>query len=461
MQIDSANPTPEKKSATLLSALDSLLAAAEAFKNLRAILLLGMTFICAVVVGFAMNFIASKGGGMLFSALGALLAFVILFYGASAVGIMLMHEAHGDARNDIMDAVMQSLSTSHRLIGVAILAFLIMLAAYMVVAIVLAICKIPFLGPVLFTVAFPVSAIFLGVLMFSLFYILMPLAGPAVWSGSTTFQAIARLVSIAKNKLISVILHQFILFVIVMFVAMIIFFMVIMGLVIAGSMSAGIVGFGGGMSFRDPFSSGFDGYVVAGLIGGGVLYAVAAVIPALIATKGMCIIYLNAVDGLDFEHAEAQLQSGMAAVKKKAEEARERAQQMAEQPTRQSPDNAIQPASPSASPASTAAVPETAPMAAAAMAAAVSPASPVAASQTSVAAPLRTAPAAVPPAAVSPAAPAAPVDRASPTPQVAPSASVQAPAAPPARPVAANCPSCHVPVASDDAFCGNCGHKLK
>lgn len=51
----------EQKSTSLLSALDSLLAAADAFKNVRAILLMAMTFICAVLAGGLLTFLASKG----------------------------------------------------------------------------------------------------------------------------------------------------------------------------------------------------------------------------------------------------------------------------------------------------------------------------------------------------------------------------------------------------------------
>jgi hypothetical protein len=84
-------------------------------------------------------------------------------------------------------------------------------------------------------------------------------------------------------------------------------------------------------------------------------------------TKGVCIIYINKTADMNFAQAEAQLESGLASMKKKADEARERARQLA-------------------------------------------PQQPVVA--------------------------AAPVQ-------------------------ALACPNCHSPVAADDAFCGNCAHKLK
>src|ERR1035437_4879749 len=106
----------EQKSTSLLSALDSLLAASDAFKNVRAILLMAMTFVAAGLAAAALGFLGPKGGGAIFGGLCALLAFVIHFYGANAVGILLMHEVQDQTQHDIMVAVMQSLSTGHRLI---------------------------------------------------------------------------------------------------------------------------------------------------------------------------------------------------------------------------------------------------------------------------------------------------------------------------------------------------------
>ena len=341
----------ESRSAPLISAFDSLLAATNAFKNFRAILLLGMTLVAMILVVAIFGFLGTKTGSAFVGFLGGLLAFVIVFYGANAVGILLMQEAQGEPQHGMLDAVLLSLSISHRLLGVAILELLIVLAVVLAVALVLFICKIPVLGPFLFAFVLPASAVLLGMLVFSLFYIMLPLAGPAVWSGSTTFQVIARLNTIAKTKLISVIIQQFILFIILMFAAGIIFAVIMIGFSMATSLSAAIIG-AGGMNMAELMSGGamfgeISGHMIAGGIGGGVLFAVAAVIPALIGIKGSCIIYLNITQGLDFTQAEAQLETGMAAVKKKADEARERARHLAEQ---QAVRNAPTSAPPTAAP---------------------------------------------------------------------------------------------------------------
>ncbi len=377
--------------APLMSALDSLLAATGAVRNFRAIALMGLTLLAAILVTAVFSLLAKATGGMAIGAVGGLLSLLVVFYGICAVGILLMREAQGLPAPSIVEAVLLSLYSSHRLIAVAILELLIVIAALVVIAVVFFICKVPGLGPVLFAVAFPLAAVLLGGLVFSLFYVIFPLAGPAVWLGGTAFQVLARLNMVARTRLISVVMQQFLLFLIVMFAAMIIFAIVGLGFMMATGLSASVIGAGASMGMDGMaslmYGGGAGGYVAAGSIGGGFLFAVAAVIPALIATKGLCIIYLNVTQGLDFSQAETELASGMAAVKKKAGEARERAGQLAERQAQ---------------------------------------------NMRGTAAPTTDMPAVVTSAAAAPSA-------------IAPLV----------------CQMCNAPVVADDAFCGECGHKLK
>lgn len=321
------------RSAPLLSALDSLLGAISAYRNIHAIALMGLTFLAAIGVMAIFMLLAKAAGSPVLAGLGGLLAAVTSLYGANAVGIMMMREAQGQQQCSIADAVLQSLFTTHRLIAVAILEGVIVLAAVVVVLLVLLVCKIPGVGPVLFAFVFPVGAVLLGMLVFALFYVMLPLAGPAVWSGSSVFQVLARLNVLARRRLLEVVSQQIILFFIVGFIASIIFAMIMIGFGMVTSLSAAVLDFRsiGMMAFGGMMHGGGGAYVAAGSIGAGFLFAVAAVIPALIATKGVCLVYLNTTRGLDFAQAEAELESSVAAVKAKADQARERARQMAEQ----------------------------------------------------------------------------------------------------------------------------------
>ncbi|MDN2699700.1 zinc ribbon domain-containing protein [Janthinobacterium sp. SUN073] len=333
------------------SAVGSLIEATDAIKNFRAIALLALTFIGAVLVGGVLIMLAGSMSSTLLVFLGGLMAFLVMFYGSNAVGILLMRDAQGQPGMSLVDAVLVSLYTSHRLIAVVFLEFLIVLAAMIAIAIILFVCKIPVLGPVLYAVVFPLSAIVLGVLVFALFYVMLPLAGPAAWSGASVFQIIARLNLIVRTKLVSVILLEVLLFLITSFTALLIFGVLGTGVSLTTGMSAGILGLGGGQMNMYALASGLgggsgSGYIIAAGLGGGLLMAAAAVVPGLIFTKGVCIIYLNATRNVDFSASEASLNDGLAVVKKKAEEARERARALAEQATAPAA-----PAAPAAAPA--------------------------------------------------------------------------------------------------------------
>lgn len=335
-------------SSGLLNRFDSLISATEAFKNLRALALLGLSVLASVLCAVLFGWLGSRAGFWL-AGLGSLLAFVMFFYGVNAVGIMLMNEAQGQRELGMSDALLLSLYSSHRLIGVAILQFLIVIAAVAAVALILVVCKIPYLGTFLFTFVYPITAIFLGVLVFSLFYVMFPLAGPAVWSGATVFQVIARLQVIATKKLVSVILSQLLLFVIVGFASTVIFMVLGVGLALTTSVSMPIVGgdggamqmsmlamrmMGGGMGdygygYGVGDGMGGAGHMIAGGIGGGLLFAAAAVIPLLMLTKGFCLIYLNTTADLDFSKAEGQLEEKMRKAREAAEETRRRMEERA------------------------------------------------------------------------------------------------------------------------------------
>ena len=321
----------------LANTLGSLMAATDAFKNVRAIVLLALTFIGAALIVAAFSAIATSAQMTSVAAFGGLLALLVMFYGANAVGIMMMKDAQGQPLHAMADAVLLSLFSSHRVLAVFLLECAIVLLAMLVIVLALLACKIPVLGQILYTAVFPVASIILGVLVFALFYVMLPLTGPAVWSGATVFEVIARLNLVVRARLIEVVLSQIVLFMITLFVASVIFGLVGIGVTMTTGISAGVLGadIGGagmaGMMGALMGGGGGSGYAIAAGIGGGLLMAVAAVIPALIFTKGTCIIYLNTTRDLDFSASEARLGEGMAAVKRRGEEARERARQLTQQ----------------------------------------------------------------------------------------------------------------------------------
>lgn len=386
----------------------SLLDATSAIGNWRALALFAASTVAAVLV-FGLLVATQSAAGVL---LGAVLGWLLAFYGVNAVGIMLMDATRDGESRTPMQAVAASLLTSHRLLLVGLLAFAGLLALLIGVAILLLLCKLPVIGPLLFAVVMPLSALLLGLTLFTLAYVFYPLAASAIWSGATVMEAAGNLLAIARKRLVAVVLQEVVLMLIVFFVALILLGIVFSGLGLTTMMSAGIVGGGegglqslgmmamgmgsmgmGGMGMGGMGMGGGGGYVLAGGLGTTLLLALAGIVPGLIALQGFCQIYLSSLEGLDSGDARRALAATLQKTQEKMREAREKVEAQARRPV--TPAAAETPVSPSA-----------------------------------------------------PAAPVAPV---------VPAVETSAPVAPAA---AAACPACRMPVEPDDVFCGHCGQRI-
>lgn len=381
----------------------SLLDATSAIGNWRALALFAASTVAAVLV-FGLLVATQSAAGVL---LGAVLGWLLAFYGVNAVGIMLMDATRDGESRTPMQAVAASLLTSHRLLLVGLLAFAGLLALLIGVAILLLLCKLPVIGPLLFAVVMPLSALLLGLTLFTLAYVFYPLAASAIWSGATVMEAAGNLLAIARKRLVAVVLQEVVLMLIVFFVALILLGIVFSGLGLTTMMSAGIVGGGeGGLQSLGMMAMGMGnmgmggmggggGYVLAGGLGTTLLLALAGIVPGLIALQGFCQIYLSSLEGLDSGDARRALAATLQKTQEKMREAREKVEAQARRPV--TPAAAETPVSPSA-----------------------------------------------------PAAPVAPV---------VPAVETSAPVAP-APAAAAACPACRMPVEPDDVFCGHCGQRI-
>lgn len=320
----------------------SLLDSIDAIRNWRAVLLLLATLVATALVIALGGLLA--GVSWAFVALFALLGYAVLFYGANAAGMMLMDEAKGHASRPAMAAVMASLATSHRLILVFLLLGLVYLGAFLVLAIVLFICKIPFLGPVLYAVVFPVSVVIAGIAVFALPTVVFPLSAPSIWSGATTMQCISQLLAIARKRLLLVLL----LMIAVAFIAGIVGFLIgailFSGVAVTMLASVPILGGGAGMGglmggmagggFGGGMGTGmgsFAGHAAAAAIGGGMLFAVAFTLPGMVYLRGACAVYLRALEGLDLAAEQAAVDEKIAAARARAREVQRQAQAAAQQ----------------------------------------------------------------------------------------------------------------------------------
>ena len=383
-----------------LKSSGSLLDATSAISNWRALALFAASTVAAVLV-FGLLVATQSAAGVL---LGTLLGWLLAFYGVNAVGIMLMDATRDGESRTPMQAVAASLLTSHRLLLVGLLALAGLLVLLVGVAILLLLCKLPVIGPLLFAVVMPLSALLLGFTLFTLAYVFYPLAASAIWSGATVMEAAGNLLAIARKRLVAVVLQEVVLMLIVLFVTLILLGIVFSGLGLTTMMSAGIVGGGeGGLQSLGMMAMGMGsmgmgglggggGYVLAGGLGTTLLLALAGIVPGLIALQGFCQIYLSSLNGLDASDARRALATTLQKTQEKMREAREKVEAQARRP-------------------------------------------------------------------VAPTAPDTPASPAAPTMPAAPAVEASAPVAA-AAPAAAVCPACRMPVEPDDVFCGHCGHRV-
>lgn len=322
---------PLKSTGTLLENLDAM-------RNWRAIVLLLITFVLTALI-VTIGAMLGQTLGILFPPF-ALLALVVLFYGANAVGMMMMDEAQGWRSRPPRDALMASLVTSHRLIAV----LLLILASYLLGALVLAfavlICRLPGLGPLLYGVVFPVGVLSAGLALFALPTVIFPLAAPAVWSGASTLASVGQLSVIARKRLLLVLMLMIAVSLLAVLVAAVVATVLMGGsrfmtwlstAVLAGGASGPLDAFGldasglGGM-----VAGGLEGHASTAWWGGGLLSLAAMTLPALVYLRGASMAYLRAVEGLDLQAEAVAFDDKVAAAKSRARELQAQAQATAQ-----------------------------------------------------------------------------------------------------------------------------------
>ena len=309
-----------KNSGELIDSIDAM-------RNWRAIGVLLATLVAMALAG-ALGGLASMVS-VVFAGPFVLFAWVLFFYGFNAVGMMMMDEACGREARPALEAVRDSLAISHRLIAVMLLLAALYLAGFVALALVLVLCKIPFFGPLLYTLVFPVAVVLVGVALCAVPTVVFPLAAPAIWGGAGVMECISQLLAIARKRLAMVLLLMVAVSLIAALVGLVVAAVLFTGVAATAVVSVPILG---GMPGVIPGVSqsgvlglamaGAGGQAVAAMVGGGLLFAVAFTLPGMVYLRGASTVYLRAVDGLDmgFEQAamDRHLASAGAAARAKA-----------------------------------------------------------------------------------------------------------------------------------------------
>ncbi|MBS3018169.1 hypothetical protein DJFAAGMI_00900 [Comamonas sp. PE63] len=312
----------------------TLARAAEGLTQWRPLLLSFLTLLVtgALIAGAAWMLVKA---GFFMYLIFMLASVIALLAGSSGVGIMLMDKARNEPVRTFSAAASAGLLCLPKFLLVGLAVLLATLAYYLLAAVIYFICKIPVLGSILAFVAHPILVLVAAALLIAMIWVVGPLMGPALWSGLSVKAALANVLSIARKRLVEVVLMEVVLYVILGLVC----FMLFAGLVPAtvsltgmamsitgdaGSMAGMFMGGGYGRGYGGGFNPmGMMGGGSTGLIAGlGVLYCVVGALLAQVAIMGMNLIYLQARESVDPAEAEGALDSLIGDVRKKAEEAK-------------------------------------------------------------------------------------------------------------------------------------------
>lgn len=156
----------------------------------------------------------------------------------------------------------------------------------------------------------------------------------------------ARLWTVLRQRLLMVFMNWILLFLLFCVIWAVISSIVSLGTLITLPLSMSVIGqnigIGGldqlmGLAVFGSLGNG-SGYVMSGVFGYAALAFIAFTFPVLVHTKGVCLIYLAAVDGIKFEEAEVALAKRVADVKQRADAVRERSMQATARSVTSSPN---------------------------------------------------------------------------------------------------------------------------
>jgi len=289
----------------LLPALARVLASIDAPRNLRALYALLAGF-CAAGLLLAMAQSALARSEELLSALWMGLALAVAFFGVNTTGLMLMDQARGLPVRDPQDALADALRSGHRVLLALLACVALAAAGVAVLAGLLWATRWPWVGAPLLAVVLPAGVLLLGGLAFVVVVLVGPLAGPAVWAGQQSTGVLAFMRGRLRHGLPETALLMAAVYLLVALTTAAVSFVVVTG----GKLLAGLAILGAGIELParqllagvmglGPRGLGANGVALEGgnlglaaLIGGGIVFALALVLPTLVWLRGCCAVYL-------------------------------------------------------------------------------------------------------------------------------------------------------------------------
>lgn len=239
-------------------------------------------------------------------------AFFVVFYGSNAAGIWTMLRVQGATDVEVLDAVHLALLRAHRLlIMVGLLAALAAAGGAALWAL-LWVSKLRWIGPLVYALVVPVGVLSVGLAALAGSAVVLPLAAPAIWAGERPWAALRRLWLITRQRLVTVAVLVAAVSLITALTGVLTSFVVVLGGRVVAQLSiwitgvhvpapllmAGLFGHGwGSVDMRQVPPEAMQ-HMFAALAGGGVVFALAVVAPALVYLRGVCAVYVALSDSV-------------------------------------------------------------------------------------------------------------------------------------------------------------------
>jgi hypothetical protein len=288
-----------------LHALNRVLQSIEAVRNGGALYLLLASFaLGGLLLAMAQSSLAREAH--VWAMVWGGLALTVAFYGSNAAGLVLMDEARGEASRPVAQAVRDALGSAHRLVLVLLVAGLCGLALVGALMLLLWLCRLPVVGTWLFVLVVPFGVLALGGLVLAVVSVVAPLAAPATWGGLGVRATLVFLRQQVRQRLLFAALLNVAVGAMAAAVAGLASFIVLSGGRAIAALSVLVTGvdvppqqllagfFGYGLRTLGPAGAPVaqNAYGAAALIGGGLVFALALVLPAVVYLRGSCSVFL-------------------------------------------------------------------------------------------------------------------------------------------------------------------------
>lgn len=300
-----ARRMPADTSRRPLDALNRVLASVDAVRNAPALgVLLGTFSLAGLLMAMARSTLAREA--LAWAVLEAGAALTVAFYGGNAVGVLTMDQAAGRPIRPAGEAVREALRTAHRLLLVLLAVVVATAAALAALAALLALARLPVVGAPLFGLALPAAVIGSGTALLAGVAVVGPLSGPAIWAGFGVRETLRLLLRLVRRRLVFVALLVAAASLLAGAVGLMTTFVVLGGARVTsllaplaagielppGQLMAGVFGLGPRSlsAVGPPVLQSAQG--VAALVGGGVVFVLALVLPGLVYLRGLCAVLL-------------------------------------------------------------------------------------------------------------------------------------------------------------------------